>query len=248
MTGNNEVINVFSKGDVDIQFRDNMTVELIQHMGSDEMMVNAARVSTGLDQDKPSEEKLKGLIGYLIRERHGSPSEHLVMTFRIEAPIFVIREFQRHRIASYSEASGRYSVMDGVFYHPNGDRKLVQVGKTGHYQFEEGTDGQFDEVSKSIVNASVTGYKEYQHLLEQGIAKEVARMTLPLNMYSSMYVTMNSRSLMNFLSLRTHEPDSSYPSFPQIEIEMVARQMEDIFKELYPVTYEAWNNNGRVAP
>jgi thymidylate synthase (FAD) len=94
----------------------------------------------------------------------------------------------------------------------------------------------------------MTGYNNYQHMLNCGIAREVARTVLPLNLYSSMYVTMNARSLMNFLSLRTERKHSLFPSFPQREIEMVAEKMEEIFKEKMPLTYAAFEKNGRVAP
>jgi len=91
-------------------------------------------------------------------------------------------------------------------------------------------------------------YGKYLMMMDNGIAREVARMVLPVNIYSSMYVTMNARSLMNFLSLRTKDETSAYPSFPQREIEMVAEKMEEFFAEKMPLTYESFKKNGRVAP
>jgi thymidylate synthase (FAD) len=85
-------------------------------------------------------------------------------------------------------------------------------------------------------------------MLEAGVAREVARIALPLNIYSSMYVTMNARSLMNFLSLRTKRDDSHFPSYPQREIEMCAEQMEEAWAKLMPISHEMFNQNGRVAP
>jgi thymidylate synthase (FAD) len=101
---------------------------------------------------------------------------------------------------------------------------------------------------KSTSRATVSSYNNYKHMLNCGIAREVARGVLPVNTYSTMYVTMNARSLMNFLSLRTSRDGTHFPSFPQREIEMVAEQMEEFFAEKMPLTYEAFNKNGRVAP
>ena len=182
-----------------------------------------------------------------MRDRHGSPFEHNAFTFYVEAPLFVFREFQRHRIASYNEESGRYKELEPVFYRPALDRKLVQVGKPGAYTFEDGDYAQRMMVPAEIMRTSDDAYIAYKRMLSQGIAREVARMVLPLNIYSSMYVTMNARSLMNFLSLRSLE-QGTYPSFPQWEIADVATQMELIFSEKMPITHSAFVKNGRVSP
>lgn len=233
-----------------MKFRSDMTVELINSMASDSAVAMAARVSTisGSHEDIVDLEKDAGLINYLMRDRHGSPFEHNAFTFYIEAPIFVFREFMRHRIASYNEESGRYKKLEPVFYITDEERKLIQVGKPGAYTFEDGTADHKYWAENSLKAISKLAYEEYVSLLGLGIAREVARMVLPLNIYSSMYVTMNARSLMNFLSLRTLHPDSKVPSFPQREIEMVAEQMETFFAEKMPITYETFNKNGRVAP
>ena len=228
-----------------IKYRTDMTVELVQSMASDASVVQAARVSTGASSD---EERNTGLINYLMRERHGSPFEHNAFTFYIEAPIFVFREFQRHRIASYNEESGRYKQLEPVFYVPNLERKLVQKGKPGSYEFEWGDLGQLSTVYRSSYEANQAAYDAYEDMLEAGIAREIARGVLPVNIYSSMYVTMNARSLMNFLSLRTSREGTQFPSYPQREIEMVAEQMECFFAEKMPETYKSFNKNGRVAP
>lgn len=231
----------------DIKFRTDVTVELIDSMASDKAVALAARVSTG---GKANDDPVRdgGLINYLMRDRHGSPFEHNAFTFYIEAPIFVFREFMRHRIASYNEESGRYKQLEPVFYIPNFDRALVQEGKPGAYTFVQGTSDQMSETRAAATSSASYAYQRYLNLLEEGVAREVARMVLPVNIYSSMYVTMNARSLMNFLSLRTIHPDSKVPSFPQREIEMVAEKMEVFFAEKMPYTYEAFNNNGRVSP
>jgi thymidylate synthase (FAD) len=183
-----------------------------------------------------------------MKDRHGTPFEHNGFTFYVEAPIFVFREFMRHRIASYNEESGRYKELAPVFYVPKQNRKLVQVGKPGSYTFQEGTYKQKAILPADIKRVSREAYKAYERLLSEGIAREVARTVLPVGLYSSMFVTMNARALMNFLSLRTSVEWSKFPSYPQAEIEMVAEKMEAIFAEQMPITYKTFNMNGRVAP
>jgi len=229
-----------------VEFRSNMTVELVQWMGDDTSVVKAARVSTGGGTTTTTKDA--GLINYLMRDRHGTPFEHNAFTFYIEAPIFVFREFMRHRIASYNEESGRYKELAPVFYVPGEDRKLVQVGKPGAYTFEDGTYDQQKLAPAETKRVAVEAYASYKRMLDTGIAREVARTVLPVGIYSSMYVTMNARALMNFLSLRTTREGTHFPSFPQREIEMVAEQMECLWAEKMPVTYETFNKNGRVAP
>jgi thymidylate synthase (FAD) len=236
----------------DIQFRDDVSVELVKSSASDADVIWAARVSTA--GDKSLEDvgadpaKSEGLINYLARERHGSPFEHTSMTFFISAPIFVFREFMRHRIASYNEESGRYRELRPVFYVPSKDRKLVQVGKPGAYSFVEGTTEQYQMTVDAIKETCTLAYENYQKLLTAGVAREVARAVLPVTLYSSMYVTMNARALMNFLSLRTAREGSHFPSYPQREIELVAEKMEAEFAKLMPITYGAFQKSGRIAP
>ena len=236
----------------EIIFRDDMTVELVKSSASDADVIWAARVSTAgettLETVGESSERDAGLINYLARERHGSPFEHTSMTFFVSAPIFVFREFMRHRIASYNEESGRYRELRPVFYIPNKDRKLVQVGKTGAYTFVDGTPEQLEITVSAIKETCTVAYENYQKILASGVAREVARAVLPVTLYSSMYVTMNARALMNFLSLRTSSEGSHFPSYPQREIEMVAEKMEKYFAELMPMTYAAFQKSGRIAP
>lgn len=177
-----------------------------------------------------------------------SPYEHNSMTFYVEAPILVFREFMRHRIASYNEESGRYRQLRPVFYVPGPERNLVQQGKPGAYEFVPGSDEQHDTVVRLTQDSCRQAYDAYLGMLDSGVAREVARGVLPVATYSSMYVTMNARSLMNFLSLRTKHPESTFPSFPQREIEMVAEKMEAEWSRLMPLTHAAFQANGRVAP
>jgi thymidylate synthase (FAD) len=237
----------------DVQFRSDVTVELVRSTANDRDVLFAARVSTQGEQSLESNaddatDRDKGLINYLMRDRHGSPFEHNSMTFYVQAPIFVFREFMRHRIASYNEESGRYRELRPVFYVPGADRNLVQVGKTGSYEFTPGTPEQTQLVDAEVRAVCTEAYASYQRMLEAGVAREVARMVLPVTIYSSMYVTMNARSLMNFLSLRTMREGTHFPSFPQREIEMVAEKMEKFWVDLMPMTSASFNANGRVAP
>jgi len=236
----------------EIIFRSDMTVELVKASASDADVIWAARVSTAGEQslDEIGEDPARsaGLINYLARERHGSPFEHTSMTFFISAPIFVFREFMRHRIASYNEESGRYRELSPVFYVPDADRKLIQIGKAGAYTFVDGTKEQLDITEAAMKEAYNLAYKQYQVMLDAGIAREVARAVLPVGLYSSMYVTMNARALMNFLSLRTAREGSHFPSYPQREIEMVAEKMEVEFARLMPLTHAAFEKSGRVTP
>lgn len=233
----------------DVSFRSDVTVNLIKHSAADSDVAFAARVSTQGEISQYVEPKeLGGLINFLMRERHGSPFEHSVFTFYVKAPIFVWREHMRHRIASYNEESGRYRVLEPEFYVPNSSRKLVQVGKTGSYTFEPGSAEQHDIVKRNYENSCFTAYNAYLNMIVSGVAREVARGVLPVTIYSSAYVTMNARALMNFLSLRRSAPDSRFPSYPQREIEMVAEKYEEIFQNIMPVTHHAFVANGRVAP
>ncbi|MFJ3794278.1 FAD-dependent thymidylate synthase [Kitasatospora sp. NPDC090091] len=235
------------------QFRSDVTVELVRSAAADSDVIWAARVSTAGEQSlealQQDPEKSKGLINYLMRDRHGTPFEHNSMTFFISAPIFVFREFHRHRSGwSYNEESGRYRELQPVFYVPGEDRKLVQEGRPGRYEFVEGTPEQHKTVTGAMETAYREAYGRYREMLDAGVAREVARAVLPVGLFSSMYATCNARSLMHFLSLRTKKENAAVPSFPQREIEMVAEQMEEQWARLMPLTHAAFEKHGRVAP
>lgn len=235
------------------KFRSDMTVELVRSAATDSDVIWAARVSTAGEKSIEAIEsdpaQSRGLINYLMKNRHGTPFEHNSMTFMISAPIFVFREFHRHRVGwSYNEESARYRELAPVFYVPGPERKLVQTGKTGHYVFEAGTPEQTEIAQRATMDACQNSYSAYQEMLRAGIAREVARGVLPVCTFSTMYATCNARSLMAFLSLRTKSEDSTFPSFPQREIEMVAEGMEEHFARLMPITYETYVSNGRVGP
>ena len=235
-----------------VRFRSDVTVELVKSSASDADVLFAARVSTAgeksLEEVGTDAARSAGLINYLMRDRHGSPFEHNQFTFYVSAPIFVFREFMRHRTFSYNEESGRYRRLEPVFYVPGAKRKLVQEGKPGRYVFVDGTAEQHELVETTTRRVCTEAYQGYLEMLEAGVAREVARGVLPVSIYSTMYATCNARALMNFLSLRTKREDSTFPSFPQREIEMVAERMEEHFAAAMPLTHAAWNRNGRVAP
>ncbi|MFI8854362.1 FAD-dependent thymidylate synthase [Streptomyces sp. NPDC053499] len=149
---------------------------------------------------------------------------------------------------SYNEESGRYRQLQPVFYIPDASRKLVQQGRPGKYEFVAGTAEQHELTSRSMAEVYRKAYETYEEMLAAGVAREVARAVLPVGLYSSMYATCNARSLMHFLGLRTQHEQAKVPSFPQREIEMVGELMEEQWAKLMPLTYAAFNANGRVAP
>ncbi|WP_406379131.1 FAD-dependent thymidylate synthase [Streptomyces sp. NBC_00197] len=223
-----------------------MGVDLIDHMGNDDSIVRAARVSSGTTG---SEAANKGLINMLARDRHGSPFEAVTLQFKIDVPIFVAREWFRHRMSSFNEVSGRYTVLEPVFYVPSITRPLRQFGKPGAYSFEAGDYQQQLIARSAAIRVGNSSWEEYTYQLDQGIAREVARNVLPLSLYTSFYWTVNLRSALNFLSLRWAHPDSTVPTFPLYEIERAAMQVEAAITNLVaPEAMKAFNVNGRVAP
>jgi thymidylate synthase (FAD) len=232
-----------------MKFTSTMRVEVLDHLGSDVDIARAAWVSTlGERADEGDPARVGGLINMLMRDRHGSPFEQGLLRLRVSAPIAVFREHQRHRIASYNEKSGRYEEMLPEFYVPPAHRPLIQRGKPGAYEFHPGTDAQHTAVTDAFIGNSKASWNSYQDLLARGVAREVSRMVLPINLMSTMVVAMNPRALMNFLSLRVKSDSSRYPTFPMWEIEQVALQYEAAFATLWPRTWEAFITHGRVAP
>jgi thymidylate synthase (FAD) len=175
---------------------------------------------------------MKGLINFLMREKHMSPFEHGSFTFKIDCPIFVAREFHRHSTMVYNEVSGRYTEMKPRFYVPGNSRPVVQQGKAGQYTFTEDSNLLYRSIGHIAASTSVA-WDHYQSMLNEGVAKEVARMALPNNLMTQFYATVNPRNLMHFLGLRT-SPQALY------EIREVAEDMEKALAEQMPMTYDAW--------
>lgn len=237
----------------DITFRSDMTVQLLDATEEgDEAITLAAMVSTGWNGDSPGGAKRRGLINYLMKHRHGSPFEHGYLKFRIECPIFVAREFMRHRAGwSFNEVSGRYSVLEPVFWVPGEGRGIVNTGTSARPKLTPDPD-TLDDAVWNIQRACRSAWEFYAKLINsqtsEPVANEVARAVLPVGIYTSFIASCNPRSLMHFLSLRIDHPENQYDTYPQYEIQQVAEQMEAEFKRLWPLTWEAWNGNGRVAP
>ena len=234
----------------ELTFSTRSRVTLTRIEGDDLDVARAAWVSTKGEraEDEDNLTKVHGLIKMLMRDRHGSPFEQVGLQFLTSAPIFVWREHMRHRVASYNEMSGRYTVLPPEFYVPDPHRPLVQQGKPGAYTFVEGNEDQVRHTQEYLMTSAQQSYEHYEALLAAGVAKEVARMCLPVNIFSTAYVRMNLRALMNFLSLRTHDDGSTFPSFPQWEIEHVAQAYETFFADHFPLVHDAFNTYGRVAP
>jgi thymidylate synthase (FAD) len=193
----------------------------------------------GVEVEYRLSKKDAGLISFLMKNRHGTPFEHNSFRFHVKAPLFVFREWQRHRISSYNEWSARYSKLEPEFYIPDNVRS--QVGKPGAYSFEP-VDEEKARVFRTHLKVNAEhAFHRYEFAMSMGIAKEQARMFLPVNIYSQMYWTVNARSLMNFLSLRNSDQ-------AMWEIREYARVVENIFKQKMPVTAEAFVQNDRVAP
>lgn len=220
-----------------------MSVELIDFMGDEARIVEAAQVSTkGSRAKRLANSKL---VSWLYRNRHASPFEHCVMTFRLEAPIFVTREILRHRISSFNEESGRYRVLRGVFYAPAKDRLIAQEGKVGDYTFTPGNRRQKLAVAVATRLSPRLSWLAYQLMIRTGVSREVSRMVLPVSIYSTMYYTANLRSILNFLSLRADWGDkAAVRSKPQAEIEAVAQQIAAHVSALYPTVWENFIENG----
>jgi thymidylate synthase (FAD) len=205
------------------------------------MVVNSARVSHDKHVTELKEEDKK-LIEFLLRNRHGTPFEMAEFWFHIKCPIFVTREWHRHRIASYNEMSARYTELPQEFYVPKGKDIRFLKGKQGDYKYEGIDDCQILEYANSdFKHVHRAAWNAYQDMLDMGIAKEVARMVLPVSIYTQFYYKTNARSLMNFLSLRNH-PKAMW------EIRQYAKAIENMFHMVMPHTHNAFIKSGRTAP
>ncbi|HOJ94423.1 MAG TPA: FAD-dependent thymidylate synthase [Fervidobacterium nodosum] len=209
-------------------------VRLVDMMGDDYAAVKAARVSYGQGLKTP--ERDKALIMYLMEHGHETPFEHIVFTFHAKVPLFVARQWFRHRIGSFNEISQRYTeIKDEEFYIPSNVRVNVPEDRQKAVQLND------EELLRKVIdmmeNVFDESYKIYKELIGLGVARELARIVLPLATYTQFYWTVNARSLMNFLNLRAD-------SHAQWEIQQYAIAIADIFKETCPWTYEAFIKYG----
>src|SRR5918992_254725 len=224
------------------------TVDVLDHgfvrlddaMADDLSVVNGARVSFARQKAEMDDSDV-GLIRFLMRDRHGTPFEHNAFRFHVRAPIFVAREWFRHRIGSFNEFSMRYAKATDEFYVPEPEDVRSQVGKPGAYSFEPVADEVAEATRDELRGVYEAAYTAYERLVELGVARELARAVLPVGAYTEFYWTVNARALMNFLSLRAAEA-------AQREIRSYAEACERFFAERMPVTHEAFVASGRVAP
>ena len=215
-------------------------VRLDDAMADDLSVVNGARVSFARHKTEMDDSDA-GLIRFLMRERHGTPFEHNSFRFHIRAPIFVAREWFRHRVGSFNEFSMRYAKATDDFYVPEPDDVRSQVGKPGAYSFEPVEPDVAATTREEMRAIYEAAFSAYERLVELGVARELARSVLPVGAYTEFYWTVNARALMNFLSLRNSEA-------AQREIRRYAEACERFLEERMPVTYAAFVANDRTAP
>lgn len=210
-------------------------IRVIDYMGTDASIVQAARVSYGAGTKKVQEDR--GLINYLMRHKHTTPFEMCEIKLHVKLPIFVMRHWVRHRTASINEYSARYSVLSHEFYIPQA-ADLARQSKTN----KQGRDNEAmdaktsDEILKIMQDCCSDAYEKYDHLLNDlSLARELARTILPVNVYTEMYWKIDLHNLLHFLQLRTD-------SRAQYETQCYANAILDIVKKWVPMTYDAFMN------
>lgn len=230
----------------DAEFLSDMGVELVESTLRDNHIARAARASFNLDDGSEADEaRDAGLIRRLWHDGHGTPFEYPTITVALKVPIFVHNQIVKHRISTINTKSGRYSEFAPRFYIPNSDRKIFQAGKAMDYdmrgdeEMPHGKDAR-DFLTTQFGAQARAWYAMYRLALYHGVAKEVARMGMPLNTYTECWVSMNLRSWFNFIALRYHNPELGFHSHGQAEISEVAEKVLEILKEKYPVATEAF--------
>lgn len=207
-------------------------VRLESFNGGDEAVLRAARVSYGKSPEPDAARDTK-LINYLLANDHGTPFEQTHFTFHVKAPILVFRQWHRTRIGvSYNELSARYTEMKDEFYVPKNWRKQetgIGANKQGSISVPEWPDEHF---TKILEQNNLDAMRRYKALIDGGVAREMARMVLPVNLYSSMYFTCNARSLMFFIRLRSD-------SHAQWETRQYSHALAFLFREVMPITFQA---------
>ena len=221
-------------------------IRVIDYMGDDSSIVQAARVSYGKGTKKLNQDK--SLINYLISHRHSTPFEMNEIKFHVKLPIFVARQWIRHRTANVNEYSARYSILDKEFYIPKEENLKPQSKSNNQGRSGDLSRTEIKSYSKIIRDNSRIGFENYSKLLNEdesgrmiddskkGLARELSRMTLPLNSYTQWYWKIDLHNFMHFLSLR-FDPHAQY------EIRVYAEVMMEILKKWVPLTYEAFVSN-----
>lgn len=237
---------------IELIFKSDIDVEYVAHMGNDQMIANAAWVSTKGMRETPSDPtKVEGLLKFLMQKRHGTPFECSSLCVRVHAPIKVWREWHRHRVGwSYNEESGRYKTLDPIFWIPPRERPMIRPEgfKSSRPAFDFATDEEYKQAVEILQAGYRESYDKYEILLYHQVDRGLARDVLGVGIFSACYCTANPRSIMHFLELRTKRTDAKRPSDPLWEIAHAANKLEYIFAEHWPLTHRLWNENGRQAP
>lgn len=228
-----------------IEVLDHGFIRVIDYMGDDSSIVQSARVSYGKGTKKISNDK--GLIKYLMRHRHSTPFEMCEIKFHIKLPIFIARQWIRHRTANVNEYSARYSILDKEFYIPSAENLAAQSAINNQGRGDVLTDDEASNVIQILKKDAEQTYSNYETLLNEssegniidesksGIARELARMNLTLNTYTQWYWKIDLNNLLHFLALRADD-------HAQYEIRVYADAMLDIVKKWVPLTYEAFED------
>lgn len=221
--------------DQEIRVLDKGFVRLVDYLGGDARIVQAARVSYGAGTKTVREDR--GLIHYLMRNEHTSPFEQVILTFHCKMPIFVARQWVRHRTARLNEISGRYSVMQDEFYVPEPEQMRLQseVNKQGRSDDPIPPEVAAEMIAR-IADDQRALYKRYEEILAQGVARELARINLPLSLYTEWYWQIDLHNLFHFLRLRMDE-------HAQYEIRKYAEAMATCAKAVAPMAYEAFEEH-----
>ena len=214
-------------------------VRLVDWMGSDCSIVRAARVSYNADwragNVAASDERL---LFYLLKNKHTSPFEAVVFTFEVKAPIFVLRQWHRHRTWSFNEISARYAELDEGYYVPHVDNITTQSTTNKQMRTQE-KHPLAGYIAAGIAGNCAQSFGAYKRLLDEGCPRELARSVLPVAAYSRMFATVNLHNLMHFLTLRLHE-------HAQFEIRVYAEALLKLVEPVVPVTVRAFNESARI--
>lgn len=217
-----------------------MTVTLMDSMGTDESVARAAWVSTQRDQRETTPEAVEKLIRFLLSNRpvHASPFGHPHLTILVECPIFVAREWMRHRVQTFSEVSSRYSDMSGEAYLPPLEDFRTQVGRPGDYRMEPMDQAEARKAQTFMELTYSDAAANYRTMLDRGVAREVARNVLPLGTMTRFYATASLRNWLAFLVLRNHPA-------ALLEIRREAVAIEALLADLFPISMRVWTEEGR---
>lgn len=220
--------------DQEIKVLDKGFVRLVDYMGGDERIVQSARVSYGAGTKSFRQDR--GLIHYLIRNQHTSPFEQVQLTFHTKMPIFVARQWVRHRTARLNEISGRYSVMRDEFYLPSPETVCTQSENNKQGRGQALPADEANAIIESMAAAQMRLYSDYEQYLEQGVARELARANLPVSLYTEWYWQIDLHNLFHFLHLRMD-------AHAQYEIRVYAEAMAKCAKAVAPLAYEAFEEH-----